>query len=311
MLNIVEVQQTGISSGTIVWEWNLKDHLIQDHDPGKENYGVVAHHPELVDINFARTGDPDWIHANVVDYNSLLDQIMVSTRRLSEIWIIDHSTTTDQAAGHTGGRSGMGGDILYRWGNPQTYRAGTSNDQKLMYPHLGEWIEFDKPGGGNALVFNNGGTGDGWSSVDEIALPITETGCYLKPSHGIAWGPETVYWAYSADGFYAPVVSGAQRLSNGNTLICNGTMGILFVTDPEGRVVWKYINPFFGCLLMGGWGKFPDANQIHMCSYYEPDYPGLAELGCSPEVQISPKENVVNRIFRIIASWITKFWKIL
>jgi hypothetical protein len=37
------------------------------------------------------------------------------------LWVIDHQTTTAQAASHTGGRYNKGGDLLYRWGNPQTY----------------------------------------------------------------------------------------------------------------------------------------------------------------------------------------------
>ncbi|MGC8644373.1 MAG: hypothetical protein ACP5XB_31305, partial [Isosphaeraceae bacterium] len=59
-----------------------------------------------------------------------LDQILLSVHSFSEIWIIDHGTTTAEAATHKGGRSGKGGDLLYRWGNPQAYRAGTAADQQ-------------------------------------------------------------------------------------------------------------------------------------------------------------------------------------
>ena len=44
--------QTGPTTGRIVWEWHVWDHLIQDHDPAQSNYGVVAAHPELIDVNF-------------------------------------------------------------------------------------------------------------------------------------------------------------------------------------------------------------------------------------------------------------------
>ena len=70
---------------------------------------------------------------NAEFYNAALDQIMISPRHLSEIYIIDHSTTTAEAAGHTGGTHNKGGDILWRWGNPQVYRQGNSSNQKLFF----------------------------------------------------------------------------------------------------------------------------------------------------------------------------------
>ena len=48
---IIEVEPVGRHGGNIVWEWNLWDHLIQDHDSNKQNYGVVAENPQLIDIN--------------------------------------------------------------------------------------------------------------------------------------------------------------------------------------------------------------------------------------------------------------------
>jgi hypothetical protein len=122
--HIIEVEPTGVTGGNIVWEWHVWDHLIQDHDPSKDNYGDVGDHPELIDINFG--GGVDWNHINSVDYNQELDQIILSAHAFDEIWVIDHSTTTEEAAGHTGGNSGKGGDLLYRWGNPQAYRRWTS-----------------------------------------------------------------------------------------------------------------------------------------------------------------------------------------
>ena len=40
--------------------------------------------------------------------------------------------------------------------------------------------------------------------------------------------------------------SGAQRLPNGNTLICSGTDGTLFEVTAEKDIVWKYVNPIRG-----------------------------------------------------------------
>jgi len=62
----------------------------------------VADHPELIDINFGGR-HADWNHLNSIDYNEEFDQILLSSHNQNEIWVIDHSTTTEEAAGHTGG----------------------------------------------------------------------------------------------------------------------------------------------------------------------------------------------------------------
>ena len=95
------------------------------------------------------------MHTNSVAYNEEFDQIILSNRGTSEIWIIDHSTTTEVAATHEGGNSEKGGDLLYRWGNPIAYRAGTENDQMLFGQHDAHWIASGLQGEGNILIFNN------------------------------------------------------------------------------------------------------------------------------------------------------------
>ena len=238
--HVIEVQPTGPTSGDIVWEWHSWDHLIQDYDPTKANYGVVADHPELIDINYRTYTDKDMMHTNSIDYLEKLDQIVVSVRYYSEIWVIDHSTTTTQAAGHTGGNSGKGGDLLYRWGNPQTYDRGSSSDRKLWEQHDTTWIDEGCPGEGNILIFNNG-WGRGYSTVDEIVPPVDTSGNYYI-AQGSAYGPTAPTWIYSpTPSFYASHLSGATRLASGNTLICNGeNPGKLFEVTPTGSTVWQY-----------------------------------------------------------------------
>jgi hypothetical protein len=239
--HIIEVKPIGPTSGEIVWEWHVWNHLVQDYDSSKENYGIVENHPELVDINFAPVSDLDWMHTNSIDYNENFDQILLSVHNFNEIWVIDHSTTTEEAAGHTGGNSGKGGDLLYRWGNPQAYGRGTSSDQKFFLQHDANWIDEGCPGEGNILVFNNGGIRH-YSSVDEISPPVNDNGEYYLES-GSAYGPETQTWIYTAsplNSFYATLISGAQRLPNGNTLICNGETGKIFEVTYEGAIVWQY-----------------------------------------------------------------------
>ena len=242
---IVEVEPDGATGGNIVWEWHLWDHLIQDVDSLKPNYGVVTDHPELMDINYGRLPPEsrDWIHANAIDYNETLDQIIFSSHHTSEIYIIDHSTTTEEATGNTGGNSGNGGDFLYRWGNPQVYNRGSSSDKHLYVVHGVNWIGTGLPGEGNILVFNNGdrpGSSNDYSSVEEIISPVDSNGNYHIGSDS-AFGPQELSWIYSDHGtFYSNHLSGASRLPNGNTLICEGTSGYLFEVISSGEKVWAY-----------------------------------------------------------------------
>jgi hypothetical protein len=46
--------------------------------------------------------------------------------------------------------------------------------------------------------------------------------------------------------FFSPRISNAQRLPNGNTLICEGDFGRLFEVTGNGELVWEYVNPYFG-----------------------------------------------------------------
>jgi hypothetical protein len=242
---IVEVQPTPPIGGNIVWEWHVWDHLIQDYDPSKGNYGNVSAHPELVDC----AGDHRilplfWNHMNCIDYNPGFDEIALSVRGNSEVWVIDHSTTTAQAASHSGGTHGKGGDLLYRWGNPLTYGRGTSNDQVYQEQHDVEWIQPGNPGAGDLLCFNNGLIRL-YSTVDEITTPVDGNGNYTI-GNGLAFGPTTLTWTYvdtPPDSMFAKDISGAQRLPNGNTLIDYGTLGKFMEVTSTGKLVWLYVNP--------------------------------------------------------------------
>ena len=277
--HIVEVRPTGPSSAEVVWEWSVFDHLIQDYDAGKPNYGVVADHPERIDLNFSHANRAcesshqagQMTHANALDYNAELDQIMITIRRFSEFWIVDHSATTQEAAGSIGGKAGRGGDLLYRWGNPRAYGAGTPADQRLFFPHAAHWIPDGSPGAGNILIFNNGeefpGFQRGYSSVDEVALPSDYYRRIPPP-------PAEIVWAYAADppgSFYASHRSFAQRLPNGHTLITDGHAGRIFEVTQEGETVWDFVNPP------------PYTEEFLYRAYrYPPRHPGLQGLDPTP-----------------------------
>ncbi|UCF50297.1 MAG: aryl-sulfate sulfotransferase [Thermoplasmatales archaeon] len=270
---IIEVEPTFPEGGNIVWEWHVWDHLIQDYDSSKNNFGIVRNHPELIDINYGLPrGYIDMNHINSLDYNEKYDQILISSHTQDEIWIIDHSTTTEEAAGHSAGRYGRGGDLLYRWGNPQAYRAGTNDDQMLFGQHDARWIEQGYPGEGHITIFNNGlGRPEiAYSSVDEIVPPVDENGNYYLET-GSTYGPKEPIWSYVSENlsdFFSPIIAGAQRLPNGNTLICNGYSGKFFEVTMEKETVWRFYNLIPSFI----------SNQVTNINRYPLDYPGIGNF---------------------------------
>lgn len=236
---ILEIEPIFPSGGEIVWRWETWDHLVQDVDVNKPNYGNVSENYGKININYSQQAKGrDWTHFNAVDYNKELDQILVTSRNFSEVWIIDHNTSTEEASGEKG-------DLLYRWGNPIAYNRGTKADQKLFAPHDGRWIDSGFPGEGDILIFNNGQNRPdaNYSSVDQFTPPL-ESGKYSIGSTE-AFNPSKLTWTYKSDNFYSNHISGAQRLKGGNTLICEGTSGRMFEIEEDGTIVWQYINPYY------------------------------------------------------------------
>ena len=260
-----------------VWEWHIVDHLVQDHDPLLENYGIVNDNPQLMDFNLLGgfSGLTDWNHVNGIDYNAALDQIVLSAHNQDEVWVIDHSTTTEEAAGHTGGNQGRGGDFLYRWGTPGNY--GAAGEKVLSGQHDAEWIPEGSPGAGHLLIFNNN-LAAAESSAIEVMTPVQPDGSYLTEADG-SWGPAEPLWSWgNGPAMFSFFISGSQRLPNGNTLICEGDDGEFLEVTPEGEVVWQYINPVtnLGPLAQG---DDPSAsalgNAVFRADRYLPGDPGL------------------------------------
>jgi formylglycine-generating enzyme required for sulfatase activity len=242
---VFEIKPTMPRGGEIVWRWRVSDHLIQSDDPRKPNYADPARNPGRIWTRCnGRRAQAFWNHMNSIDYNADLDQILLSVRGCSEIWVVDHSTTTEEAAGSSGGRYGKGGDLLYRWGNPAAYNA--RGVKQLFDQHDARWIPDGYPGAGDILIFNNGlnRPGGEYSSVEQIAPPIGSDGNYELD--GPAYGPAKPTWSWKATdpmSFFSSQISGAFRLPNGNTLICAGVYGELIEVTQSGEVVWKYVNP--------------------------------------------------------------------
>ncbi|MEM6723695.1 MAG: aryl-sulfate sulfotransferase [Bacteroidota bacterium] len=301
--HILEIEPVGTDQANIVWEWYVWDHLIQAFDATKDNFGNIADHPERIDINFelGNTG-PDFNHTNSIDYNATYDQILLSVRSFHEIWVIDHSTTTAEAAGSTGGTYGKGGDLLYRYGNPGAYKRGDIvTDRKLFGQHDAQWIPDGFPGAGQIMVFNNGvGRQDGsYSSVDVLQPPINPDGSFIDPGSD-PFGPSTLIESIQTNpttAFFSPNLSGASRLPNGNTLACIGALGTLVEFDPTGQFVWEYINPIntLGPMTQGATAF---ANSVFKVVRYPVDYPAFTGRDLTPqgplELNPLPSNCVIN-----------------
>lgn len=251
--HIVEVRKAGPRSGVVVWQWHSWDHLVQDTDRNAPNYASPSRLPRRIDLNHNPQRTPDWHHAESIDYNPVADQIVVSVRNANEIWIIDHSTSSAQAASSEGGVMHRGGDLLFRWGNPATW--GGTGRQTLSDPHNAVWITGKRPGDATILLSNTGNTAP---AVMEI-----KPAYYFKSTQLEA----KQVWEYAdrnRTDRSAEHGSGAQRLENGNTLICDGTGSRMFEVDGKGRTVWEYSHK--------GDGRLTRATRLAA------DHPGIRRL---------------------------------
>lgn len=281
---IIELQPIGNNSANIVWEWKIIDHLIQDFDATKQNYGNVANHPELLDINYASGDTFNFTHINAIDYNATLDQIIFSARNLSEIYIIDHSTTKLEAASHSGGNSNRGGDFLWRWGNPQVYKQGTIANQKLFRQHDCKWVEEGYLDENKISVFNNKGDASGTFSSVHIITPEITNGNYTKSSS--KFNPQNFEFTWSGS-ILGKLVdqdkqSGVQSLPNGNMLICEASLGRISEITKSGTHLWTYINPT-GIIINNSptiYSQFDtvplSSNGIFRAHKYPPNYLGFS-----------------------------------
>lgn len=215
----------------IVWEWRSWEHIIQDQDNSALNFGSIGDNPQRFDINYNSPIKSDFMHANGIDYDADRDVIFLSVNNFSEIWVIDHSTTTQEASTTLGGNYNKGGDLLYRFGNPLAYKNGLG-EVRFDRNHFPNLLESGEVGEGNLLVYVNGITTE-QSSVFELQIPETFS---LIPFQD---NEPAVVWSFTDTSMFSANISGAVRLSNGNTLICEGDYGYWEIT-PEGEIAWKY-----------------------------------------------------------------------
>lgn len=162
------------------------------------------------------------------------------------------------------------GNIKWEWGRGQ-----------ISHQHTATLLD-----NGNILLFDNGAH--------------RQDGSLISYSRAVEMNPATnkIEWEYKADppqSFYSSLISGCQRLPNGNTLICEGLKGRVFEVTRDGEVVWEYVNPFYvprpsdakASVLV--WRR---SNPLFRAYRYMPDYAGLKGKELSPK-----KLDWVNRLY--------------
>jgi len=278
------LQEVDPNTNEIVWEWHVWDHLVQDFDSTRANYGVVSESPHKVNLNWDTSeGASDWMHSNAIDYNPTLDHIMISVPTFHELWVIDHSTTTEQARTGRGGKSNRGGDLLYRIGNPAAYDRSDAGEQILFYQHDTHWAnEFlpeshpaIKPMGRDIVLFNNRQPG-GYSTV-EIFEP--------------AWN------MYS--GQYEPFQGSWPPYEFENTLTHPDTLGYIFELTPENKVVWEYITPIRrGEFVEQGSTLEINNNLTFRAFRYPPEYIAFQGRDLTPQqfLEVNPIQDYCDRL---------------
>jgi len=292
--------------------------------PGK----TVADFPGRIDINMP--GHPlkrDWLHCNSMDYNAELGHIVTNSVQ-GEFYVIDHDGTfvANDPQQSIELAAGPAGDFLYRFGDPARYQQGdppwiqdnwnsaNTGHKQIGGSHDVQWIKPGLPGAGHFLIFNNGQylfDRTSQSSILEIDGFLDEqgrdAGRYVNPPDAgynqVEYHHDThkprrqisrpVVWSClskSPQGFFSHIGSGAQRLPNGNTLICAMTEGHFFEVTADGELVWEYINP----VTPDGPVKvlrdsLPMTNAVFRAYRYRSDHPALAGKDLTPTGTITDR----------------------
>jgi hypothetical protein len=290
-----QLHPTGPDTADVVWAWHAADHLIQDFDPELPNHGVVAESPGRLDLNPPGSVAPDFLHVNAVDYDPVHDRIVLSSLGFSEAWVIDHDTTTAEAAGPAG-------DLIYRWGNPQSYGPYDGPDQDFHGQHDVHWIPEGLPGAGDLLLFDNGPPGQTGplSRAMQVTLPLDDDGDFT--GFDGRWGPEAFAWAWPeppTGQIASDQLGSAQRLENGHTLICEGEHGRLIEVTAAGDVAWEWTNPIASDVAVAqgdvpAQGTAVRANALFRATRIPADHPGLLDRDLTPgvllEEWVAPEE---------------------
>ena len=244
------------TNGAIIWEWYPYQHF------GQMGFKDAAR-DAIKNVSVAgiggipgSDGPTDWQHINSASYlgpNKWYDEQKANTWIFHPDNIIYDSRTANYLAiiarvNHPNGKWKIG-DIVWRVGPFYPTDDNEGKVDQIIGPHLAHMIPQGLPGEGNILLFDNGGIA-GYGSL-LAGLPGTYPATFRDYSRVIEFNPKTqeMVWEYkypetdeSGRRFYSRLISGAQRLVNGNTLITEGVNGRIFEVNNQGEIVWEYIH---------------------------------------------------------------------
>ncbi len=252
-------------NGNILWKWKAEDHY-EEFGFCDEEKQAIYHWP-----NFEpRLGVGDWFHMNCASYvgpNHWYDEgdlrfhpenIIFGSREGCVLCIISRET----------------GHVVWRLGPDFSKSEALQKIGWIIGQHHVHIIPKGLPGAGNLLLFDNGGAA-GYAAPTR-QNPTGNKAYQRDYSRVLEINPVTltVEWQYSAAeaGFFAPIepfrfysklVSSAQRLPNGNTVITEGVDGRIFEVTKAHELVWEYTNPYFTDDRGGSAFRPPKMNMIY------------------------------------------------
>lgn len=237
--------------GNIVWEWHVHDHF-RELGFSQAAKNVLFRNPNQ---HFTQNGElGDWMHINSMSYlgpnkwydagdeRFKPDNIIWDARESNILAIIDKET----------------GKIVWQLGPDFTQTKEMRKIGQIIGQHHVHMIPKGLPGEGNILIFDNGGWA-GYGLPDRMSIDGTKVDI-RDHSRILEIDPTTlkVVWSYVGGDthqygmgsfitntrFYSQLISAAQRLPNGNTMITEGCCSRIFEVTPDKEIVWEYIAPF-------------------------------------------------------------------
>ena len=222
---------------------------------------------------------------------------MLSVHEFSEIWIIDHSTTTPKRPGTRAVAAARAAICSFAGATRSPIGAVSEQTAARAAPFAMDTSRFQAAGmcsfSTTATAGPMGNTRRSMKSCCRWTQRNTSgRGRQIWPRSG-----RVELYRAEKDGFYSNFISGATRLPNGNTLICSGANGTLFEVTPERKARLEFMNPWRDERTAPGGGRArgtapagrggrggagPNGRSIFRVYRFAPDSPALVGKTLTP-----------------------------